>query len=117
VVTCSALKQAYRARLLAARPAVRLLYLHGSAALIAARQAARPDHFMPASLMASQFATLEAPGPGEAALTLSVEDPPAAIVARACVALGARDGVALGASATPGAPGPMAGLAATALSG
>ena len=52
----------YRDRLLAGRPGVRLLHLSGDAALIGARQAARPDHFMPASLMASQFATLEAPG-------------------------------------------------------
>jgi gluconokinase len=80
VVTCSALKRGYRDRLLAGRPAVRLLYLHGDPALVMARQAARENHFMPASLMASQYATLEAPGADEAAIALEVDDHPAAIV-------------------------------------
>ena len=87
VVTCSALKRIYRDRLLAGRPAVRLLHLAGDAALIGARQAARPDHFMPASLMASQFATLEAPGEDEGTIVLSVEPLPEVIVDMACLAL------------------------------
>lgn len=87
VVTCSALKRVYRERLRAGRPRVRLLHLAGDAALIGARQAARPDHFMPPSLMASQFATLEAPGPEERAIILSVAPPPEAIVAAALEAL------------------------------
>lgn len=88
VVTCSALRRVYRDRLLAPRPAVRLLHLHGEPALIAARQAARPGHFMPASLMASQFATLEAPAPEEGAITLSVLPPPDAVLRAALAALG-----------------------------
>ena len=88
VVTCSALRRVYRDRLLALRPAVRLLHLHGEPALIAARQAARPGHFMPASLMASQFATLETPGTEENPITLSVEATPEAIVQAAIAALG-----------------------------
>jgi gluconokinase len=80
VVTCSALRRVYRDRLLAGRPAVRLLHLSGDAALIGARQAARPDHFMPASLMASQFATLETPVAEEGAIVLSVEPAPEMIV-------------------------------------
>jgi len=83
VVTCSALKRAYRDRLLAPRRDVRLLYLHGDPALVMARQAARENHFMPASLMASQYATLEAPGAEEAAIALEVDDHPAAIIAAA----------------------------------
>lgn len=83
VVTCSALKRIYRDRLLAGRPAVRLLHLSGDAALIGARQAARPGHFMPASLMASQFATLEPPGEEEGAIVLSVEPPPEVVVEKA----------------------------------
>jgi len=79
VVTCSALKRIYRQRLLGARPRVRLVFLQGDPALIAARQAARAGHFMPASLMASQFATLEPPGPEENPIILSVEPPPEAI--------------------------------------
>lgn len=87
VVTCSALKRVYRDRLLAARPAVRLLYLHGEPALVMARQAAREGHFMPASLMASQYATLEPPGAEEGALALALDAPPEAIVAAALAAL------------------------------
>lgn len=90
VVTCSALRRRYRDRLLAARPHVRLLHLEGDAGLIGTRQAARPDHFMPPSLMASQFAALEAPGPEEGAIILSVVPPPNAIVAAALAALAAR---------------------------
>jgi carbohydrate kinase (thermoresistant glucokinase family) len=78
VVTCSALKRAYRARLCGGRPQVRTVFLEGSVDLIARRLAARSDHFMPASLLASQFAALETPGPEEAVITidagLAVED-------------------------------------------
>ncbi len=88
VVACSALKRAYRDRLRAACPALRLVHLDGDAALIAARQAARPGHFMPASLMASQFATLETPKAGEGAIILSVAPPPAQVLAAAMAALG-----------------------------
>jgi len=87
VVTCSALKRVYRARLLAGRRGVRLLHLHGEPALIGARQAAREGHFMPSSLMTSQFATLEPPGLEEGCITLSVAPPPAEIVAAALAAL------------------------------
>ena len=61
VLACSALKQAYRDRL-GAGGDLRIAYLKGDAATIEARLAARKDHFMPASLLASQFATLEEPG-------------------------------------------------------
>ena len=83
VVACSALRRAYRDRLRAAAPGLRLVYLEGAPALIAARQATRPGHFMPPSLMASQFATLEPPAPDEAALVLDVAHPLEALVARA----------------------------------
>ncbi len=97
VVTCSALRRAYRAALLEGRPAVRLLYLKGDPALIAARQAARPGHFMPPSLMASQFATLEEPEAAERAITLSVAGSPETILTAALAAL---------APASPTAPDP-----------
>ncbi|MEN0072999.1 MAG: gluconokinase [Paracraurococcus sp.] len=80
VVTCSALKRVYRDRLRAGRPALRLLHLVGDPALIGARQAARPGHFMPPSLMASQFATLEPPGVEEGVIELSVEAAPEVVV-------------------------------------
>jgi gluconokinase len=64
IVSCSALKRAYRQRIGAKRPGVRLVYLLGSQDMIASRLAARTGHFMPADLLASQFGALEEPGPG-----------------------------------------------------
>lgn len=87
VVTCSALKRAYRDALRAAAPDLRLVFLTGDPALVAARQAARQNHFMPPSLVASQFATLEPPAPEEAAITLDVDAPPAILAAAAINAL------------------------------
>jgi gluconokinase len=63
VVACSALKSSYRRRLRAASAAVRVVFLDASPELIAARMAARRNHFMPATLAASQFAALERPDP------------------------------------------------------
>ena len=60
VIACSALKQAYRDRLESGGP-VRFVYLKGDAETIAPRLAGRAGHFMPPSLLASQFATLEEP--------------------------------------------------------
>lgn len=80
VVTCSALKRAYRCVLLGGRPDVRLVYLKGEPALIAERMARRQNHFMPTSLLASQFATLEEPTADEAALVAPIDQPPDAIV-------------------------------------
>ncbi len=60
VLACSALKEAYRARLAQAR-GVRFVYLKADRATIAARLAARAGHYMPATLLDSQFATLEEP--------------------------------------------------------
>ncbi|MDR3535284.1 MAG: gluconokinase [Acetobacteraceae bacterium] len=80
VVACSALKHAYRAILVGNRPDVLLVYLQGSQALIGQRLAARKGHYMPASLLDSQFATLEEPTPDEHALIVSVDAAPEAIV-------------------------------------
>ena len=80
VLACSALKRSYRDILVGARPDVTLVYLQGDKALIGQRQAARRNHFMPASLVDSQFATLEEPGPAEHPLSVSVAPRPAAIV-------------------------------------
>lgn len=60
IVGCSALKQAYRERLQRAGD-VRIIYLKGDIETIAARLAARKHKYMPASLLPSQFATLEEP--------------------------------------------------------
>jgi carbohydrate kinase (thermoresistant glucokinase family) len=78
VLACSALKQRYRDVLKAGRPGVRFVFLKGDEALIRKRLEGRRGHYMPASLLASQFAALEAPGD---AVTVAIEGTPDAIVA------------------------------------
>lgn len=80
VVTCSALKRAYRDQLLGGRPGVRLVYLHGSRELIRSRLAARPGHFFPAGLLDSQFADLQEPEPDEHPCVVEIDQPPEAVV-------------------------------------
>ena len=80
VVACSALRRAYRDILIGDRPDVRLVYLQGDKQLIAARQAARLNHYMPATLVDSQFAALEEPMPDEHPITVSVAPRPMDIV-------------------------------------
>jgi gluconokinase len=60
VLACSALRQRYRARIARGRE-LRWVYLKGDAQTIEPRLASRTGHFMPASLLASQFAALEEP--------------------------------------------------------
>jgi gluconokinase len=80
IVACSALKRAYRDVIVGERADVRLVYLKGSRELIAGRMAARRGHFMPASLLASQFAALEEPGDDEGAIVVPIEEGPVEIV-------------------------------------
>jgi len=80
VVVCSALKRAYRDILLRDKPGVRLVYLQGDKQLIATRQAARLNHYMPATLVDSQFAALEEPSPDENPVVVSVAPRPSEIV-------------------------------------
>jgi gluconokinase len=72
VMSCSALKRKYRDQLRRHCPHTEFVHLTGSPEVIAARQVSRPGHFMPASLMASQLATLEPLGPDERGVTLDV---------------------------------------------
>ena len=88
VVTCSALKRAYRDILIGDRPEVRLVYLRGSHQLIHERMAARHEHFMPVGLLDSQFATLEEPGPDERPIVVDVGGTPEQIVAEILRQLG-----------------------------
>lgn len=76
IIGCSALRRIYRDRIRAgAGGPVRFAYLSGSRELIAERMAARSGHFMPASLLDSQFAALEPPGPDENAITVEIDQP------------------------------------------
>ena len=73
VMSCSALKRKYRDQIRHHAPHVQFLLLEGTRDVIAARQAARPGHFMPASLLTSQFATLEPLAPDEDGIVLDVD--------------------------------------------
>jgi gluconokinase len=80
VVTCSALKRAYRDIIIGDRRDVGLVHLKGSRELIGQRMAARKGHFMPAALLDNQFATLQEPSPEERAIVVDVGGTPAEIV-------------------------------------
>jgi carbohydrate kinase (thermoresistant glucokinase family) len=80
IVTCSALKRRYRDLLRDgdADPNVVFVYLHASREQLLARVTARQGHFMPASLLDSQLADLEPPGPDEHAVRVEIGPAPAA---------------------------------------
>jgi carbohydrate kinase (thermoresistant glucokinase family) len=90
VLACSALKRRYRAVIIGNRPDVRLVYLKGDMELIGRRFAARHEHFMPPSLLQSQFDALEEPGPDEHPIVVSIEPRPREIVANIVDALKAQ---------------------------
>jgi gluconokinase len=71
VITCSALRRVYRDRLRGDHGAhVVFVYLAGSKDTVGKRLTARSGHFMPSSLLDSQLAALEPPGPDENAVTV-----------------------------------------------
>jgi len=72
VLACSALKEAYRARLLEGTDEIAIVYLKGSYDLIWSRMSAREGHYMKPAMLKSQFEILEAP---KDALTLDVSMP------------------------------------------
>ncbi len=83
VLACSALRKAYRRRLAeTASLPLRFVFLDGSRALLAERMRDRPGHYMPVALLDSQLATLEAPGPDEGAITVSIDQPIAVLAER-----------------------------------
>jgi gluconokinase len=89
VIACSALRRSYRDTLQAGRHDVRVVFLDVDPAELRARLVARHGHFMPASLLESQLATLERPADDEHAITVAVgsDSPPAQTVARAVAKL------------------------------
>lgn len=90
VLACSALARRYRDRIGTGREEVRLVHLDGDGQLILERLAERTGHFMPATLLASQLATLEKPTADEAAITVAIAAPPDRIVASIVAALEGR---------------------------
>ena len=75
IITCSALKKIYRDRL--REKNVVFVHLSGSKEQIARRLTSRMDHYMPATLLGSQIATLEPPGPEENTVVIDVGRTPA----------------------------------------
>src|SRR5580658_5717664 len=98
VLACSALKRRYRTVIIGNRPDVQLVYLRGDMELIARRFAARHEHFMPQSLLQSQFDALEEPGSDEHPIVVSVAPRPREIVGEILDALKAQISEAAGAA-------------------
>lgn len=85
VVTCSALKEAYRAEIRVDPARVKLVHLAGSFDLILDRMHQRQGHFMRPEMLQSQFEALEPP---RDALAIDIAMPPDEIVARIRTELG-----------------------------
>ncbi|MFF5448050.1 gluconokinase [Streptomyces sp. NPDC012888] len=83
VVAASALKRAYRDRLRAAAPGAVFVHLTGDRDLVARRMAARTGHFMPVTLLDSQYAALEPLRPDERGFAVPVDGSPAETARRA----------------------------------
>ena len=81
VVTCSALKRAYRDQLLSGRPAATMVFLQVSRDVLASRLNSRHEHFFPEKLLDSQLAALEPPERDERVYTVPAEGEPAQTVA------------------------------------
>jgi gluconokinase len=81
VLSCSALRRAYRDVLRTGDATLQLVHLSADSALLQRRMEGRSGHFMPASLLASQLATLESPSPDERAWTVDVAPSVSVIVA------------------------------------
>ncbi len=88
IVTCSALKRSYRDLLRGEH--VVFVHLTGDPQQIATRIAARHGHYMPASLLHSQIADLEPPGPDERSIDVDVAGTPSEIAAEVIARLGLR---------------------------
>ncbi|WP_198088739.1 gluconokinase [Variovorax sp. E3] len=79
LITCSALKRPYRDVINRRGAGVMFVYLHGSRQTIAARLMARHGHFMPPSLLDSQFADLQEPAADEPSIRIDIGPPPSEI--------------------------------------
>ncbi len=88
VIACSALRRSYRDRIRLHAGKVRFLFLDGPQDLIARRLQQRSGHYMPATLLDSQFSTLERPGPQESDIVrIDIDRPVSDLVAAALAAL------------------------------
>jgi gluconokinase len=91
IVACSALKRVYRQRILArAGDVVVFVWLDGSRQTLGERIGGRKGHFMPASMLDSQLATLEPPAADEPAVRVAIEPPLDQVVEAAIASLAAQ---------------------------
>ncbi|MFJ6198934.1 gluconokinase [Micromonospora sp. NPDC092111] len=88
VLACSALKRSYRDVLRQGPPELEFVHLTGAAELIRDRMGGRAGHYMPASLLDSQRATLEQLGPDEPGVVVEITLPPDELVSAAVARLG-----------------------------
>jgi gluconokinase len=95
VVTCSALRRAYRDLLREGRPQVRFCHVSADPTLIGDRLSVRQGHYMPASLLPSQLATLEPLQQDEPGVVVPATGSPDDVQRRAMAALGLHTGAAL----------------------
>lgn len=82
VIACSALRRSYRDLLADGPPSVDFVHLDGPVEVIRGRLSTREGHYMPASLLDSQIATLERLQPDERGVVLDVSLPPDELVAQ-----------------------------------
>ena len=90
VITCSALRRVYRDLLREGRPQVRFCHVSADTELIGGRLRERQGHYMPASLLPSQLATLEPLQPDEPGVVVPATGAPQDVQRRAMAALGLR---------------------------
>jgi carbohydrate kinase (thermoresistant glucokinase family) len=87
VIACSALKRVYRERILAGAPNTFFVHLDGSREILEQRLGARSGHFMPATLLDSQLATLEPLGADEPGVVIDIDQSITQIIALAQAAV------------------------------
>lgn len=92
IITCSALKRAYRDVLREGPPSVTFIHLDGPAHVIRERMSRREGHFMPTSLLQSQVDTLEPLDPDEAGVILDLRMSPESLIDEAVLWLAGPSG-------------------------
>lgn len=81
VVACSALRRMYRDILREGPPNLAVIHLDGPIEVVAERLAGRKGHFMPPSLLQSQYDTLEQLEPDELGIRIDLREPPDQLIA------------------------------------
>jgi carbohydrate kinase (thermoresistant glucokinase family) len=87
VLACSALRRSYRDAIRAKAPDTVFLHLHGSEEVLGSRLEGRSGHFMPATLLASQLATLEPLEDDEAGIVVDIAGPVKPVVSEGVICL------------------------------